>query len=125
MNGLGFTPDEVMQQISSIESLLTLLPDIPAIVRELAGRGVRFHAPFRSKRADPDPAKSRRLARVRYRIETTAGQLTERFAAKRLKTKDVWHLEGRLSRAVRLVLRHRDHVTAQPAQQSGSQAGPG
>lgn len=72
----------------------------PALFELWAWLLVRFHAPYRSKRADPDPARSRRLARVRYRIETTQGQLTERFGAKRLKTKDVWHLEGRLWRAI-------------------------
>ena len=72
----------------------------PALFELLARAGIRFHAPFRSKRADPDPALFELLARVRYRIETTAGQLTGRFGAKGLKTRDVWHLEGRLWRAV-------------------------
>jgi hypothetical protein len=72
----------------------------PALFDLLAAAGVRFHAPFQSKQRDPDPARSRRLARLRVRVETTQGQLTERFGAKRLKTKDVWHLEGRLWRAV-------------------------
>lgn len=72
----------------------------PALFDLLAAAGVTFHAPFRSKQRDPDPARARRLARIRYRIETTQGQLTERFGAKRLKTKDVWHLEGRLWRAI-------------------------
>jgi predicted nucleic acid-binding protein len=31
MNGLGFSQEEVLQEVSSIESLLTLLPDVPAI----------------------------------------------------------------------------------------------
>jgi predicted nucleic acid-binding protein len=31
VNGLGFSQEEVLQEVSSIESLLTLLPDIPAI----------------------------------------------------------------------------------------------
>src|ERR1019366_6199859 len=30
-NGLGFSHEEVLQEVSSIEKLLTLLPDIPAI----------------------------------------------------------------------------------------------
>jgi predicted nucleic acid-binding protein len=30
-NGLGFSPEEALQEVSSIESLLALLPDIPAI----------------------------------------------------------------------------------------------
>ena len=31
VNGLGFSHEEAMQEIASIESLLTLVPDIPAI----------------------------------------------------------------------------------------------
>ena len=31
MNGLGFTQEEALQEVGSIENLLTLLPDIPAI----------------------------------------------------------------------------------------------
>lgn len=31
VNGLGFTHDEVLQEVASIEALLTLLPDVPAV----------------------------------------------------------------------------------------------
>lgn len=31
VNGLGFSLEEVLQEVSSIENLLTLLPDVPAI----------------------------------------------------------------------------------------------
>jgi predicted nucleic acid-binding protein len=31
LNGLGFSREEVLREVSSIEELLTLLPDIPAI----------------------------------------------------------------------------------------------
>jgi predicted nucleic acid-binding protein len=31
VNGLGFSHDEVLQEVGSIENLLTLLPDFPAI----------------------------------------------------------------------------------------------
>jgi predicted nucleic acid-binding protein len=31
LNGLGFSQEEVLQEVSSIEKLLTLLPDVPAI----------------------------------------------------------------------------------------------
>ena len=31
VNGLGFSHEEALQEVASIESLLTLLPDIPAI----------------------------------------------------------------------------------------------
>ena len=33
MNGLGFSHEEALQELDSIENLLTLLPDIPAITR--------------------------------------------------------------------------------------------
>lgn len=34
MNGLGFSIDEVVKEVASIENLLTLLPDIPGIYPE-------------------------------------------------------------------------------------------
>jgi predicted nucleic acid-binding protein len=50
VNGLGFSQGEVLQEISSIESLLTLLPDIPTIypvwkqlVREYGVQGVKVY----------------------------------------------------------------------------------
>ena len=49
-NGLGFSPSEAMREIGSIESLLTLLPDIPAIypawkqlVRDHGVQGVKIY----------------------------------------------------------------------------------
>ena len=50
MNGLGFSINEVQQQTSDIENLLTLLPDIPAIypvwkqlVRDHSVQGVKVY----------------------------------------------------------------------------------
>jgi predicted nucleic acid-binding protein len=50
MNGLGFSHDEVLQEVGSIESLLTLLPDIPAIypvwkqlVRDHGVQGIKVY----------------------------------------------------------------------------------
>jgi predicted nucleic acid-binding protein len=34
MNGLGFSIDEVVKEVASIENLLTLLPDVPGIYPE-------------------------------------------------------------------------------------------
>ncbi|MGZ3617270.1 MAG: IS982 family transposase, partial [Ktedonobacteraceae bacterium] len=36
----------------------------------------------------------------RYRIDTVFGQLTDRCGAKRVWSRDVWHLRNRLSRMV-------------------------
>jgi predicted nucleic acid-binding protein len=50
MNGLGFSHSEMLREIVGIESLLTLLPDIPtiypawkALVRDYGVRGVKVH----------------------------------------------------------------------------------
>ena len=49
-NGLGFSHEEVLREVSSIEGMLTLLPDIPtiytawkAIVRDYKVQGVKVH----------------------------------------------------------------------------------
>ena len=50
LNGLGLSHEEVLQEVGSIETLLTLLPDIPAIyaawkeiVRDHKVRGVKVY----------------------------------------------------------------------------------
>ena len=50
LNGLGLSPAEVLQEVGSIEKLLTLLPDIPAIyavwkeiVRDHKVKGVKVY----------------------------------------------------------------------------------
>ena len=43
------------------------------------------------------------LGRVRYRIDTVFGQLTDRCGAKRVWARDLWHLRNRL---LRMVLMH-------------------
>ncbi len=65
---------------------------------ELRARGVAVLAPYRSAKRDPAPRRSRYLSRIRYRIETTFGQLVERYHVKRVWARDVWHLSSRLLR---------------------------
>ena len=66
---------------------------------EEAGRaGVVLLAPSRSAAKDPTPARSAVLSRVRYRIDTVFGQMTERLHVKRVWAQDPWHLWGRLLR---------------------------
>lgn len=62
--------------------------------------GVVLPAPYRAAKKDPDPARSRHLSRIRYRIETTFGQLVERYHAKRVWAHYTWHLCSRLLRKV-------------------------
>jgi hypothetical protein len=70
---------------------------------ELAARGVVLLAPYYQKSRDPDPARSARLASIRYRIETVGGQLAGRYQVKRTWAKDLWHL---CHRVIRKVLSH-------------------
>src|SRR5262249_30564707 len=73
----------------------------PRVQADLAQRrGVRLLAPFQTKKYDPDPARSRRRARVRWVIETAFGQRAERFPMKRTWARDLWHLSHRLIRKV-------------------------
>lgn len=72
----------------------------PLLREELAAAGITLLAPFRKRSQDPDPVGSRRLTRLRWRIETVAAQLVERYRLKRLWARDAWHLTGRLLRKV-------------------------
>ena len=65
---------------------------------EAARLGVGLLAPTRKASQDPTPARTALLSRVRYRIDTVFGQLTERFAVKRVWAQDPWHLWSRLLR---------------------------
>jgi DDE family transposase len=72
----------------------------PALRRELRGCGGEFLAPFKKRGSDPDPAGSARLLALRRRIETAFGQLVERLNCRRVRVKDLWHLEHRLVRKI-------------------------
>ena len=67
---------------------------------DLARAGFVLLAPYKNKRQDPAPARSRLLTRFRRTIETVIGQLAERFHAKRTWARDLWHLCHRLGRKV-------------------------
>jgi len=68
----------------------------------LRAQGVRLVAPFSSAKHERHP-RPRWLVYMRYRIETVTGQLVERYRAKRMWARDVWHL---CSRWLRSVLSH-------------------
>jgi len=75
----------------------------PELQQRLASGGVVLLAPYYQKRRDPDPKRSTRLSVVRYRIETSNGQLAERYEIKRTWAKDLWHL---CHRVIRKILSH-------------------
>jgi hypothetical protein len=72
----------------------------PKLTAALAPAGIALLAPFKKRASDPDPAGSRVLGRVRWRIETVVSQLVERYHLKRLWARDAWHLTSRLLRKV-------------------------
>jgi Transposase DDE domain len=72
----------------------------PQVTADLAAAGVRLLAPYQSKKRDPDPARSRRLSRRRWRVETVNSQLAGRYNAKRIWARDLWHLCHRLIRKI-------------------------
>jgi DDE family transposase len=75
----------------------------PELRQRLAAGGVTLLAPYYRKGKDPDRRRSARLSAVRYRIETSGGQLAERYGIKRTWAKDLWHL---CHRVIRKVLSH-------------------
>lgn len=70
----------------------------PKVAQELALVGLKLLAPYKSAKRDPDPPRSFRLSRLRRIIETSIGELVERFHIKRSWARDVWHLTHRLTR---------------------------
>jgi len=67
---------------------------------ELARAGLLLLAPYKNKRKDPAPERSKLPTRFRRTIETVIGQLAERFHAKRTWARDLYHLCHRLTRKV-------------------------
>ncbi len=72
----------------------------PDLSEELAGSDVRLLAPYKTKKNDPDPARSAGLRAARWIIETVFGQLAERFGVKRVRARDLWHLAHRVIRKI-------------------------
>lgn len=75
----------------------------PLLQEELQGHGVTLLSPFRCASRDPQPQRSSLLSHFRYRIDTVFSQLVERYHAKQVGARDVWHL---VSRILRKVLAH-------------------
>lgn len=72
----------------------------PKLTAALAPAGITLRAPFKKRATDPDPTGSQLLTRLRWRIETVASQLVQRFQLKRVWARDLWHLTSRLLRKV-------------------------
>jgi len=71
----------------------------PRLTQHLAEQAVRLSAPYRSSKRQPEPYPYW-LTNLRRRIETVFGQLVERFHAKRVWARDLWHLHSRWLRKI-------------------------
>jgi hypothetical protein len=97
---------EVVRNLTTDTSGLLLgdrnywLPTLQAALRKV---GMVLQAPFRKASTQPTRSWSPVLGRVRYRIDTVFGQLTDRYGAKRVWARDLWHLRNRL---LRMALMH-------------------
>jgi len=72
----------------------------PELRQRLRAGGVTLLAPYYQKSKDTDRKGWPRLSAVRYRIETSNGQLAERYGIKRTWAKDLWHLCHRIIRKI-------------------------
>jgi hypothetical protein len=72
----------------------------PSLTEALARGGIRLLAPYKNKKRDPQPGRSRLLRGLHWLIETVNGQLAGRFRVKRTWAKDLWHLCSRLLRKI-------------------------
>jgi hypothetical protein len=70
----------------------------PELHEWLRGFGLEMLVPYKKAGFDERPERAHVISSIRYRIETVFGQLCERFSAKRVWARDVWHLSSRLLR---------------------------
>jgi len=69
----------------------------PELAERLKAQGLYLLTPYKSAKRQKQPYP-RYLTHMRYRIETVFGQLVERFHAKRVWARDLWHLTSRWMR---------------------------
>lgn len=71
---------------------------------ELRQEGIRLETPLKDNMKEARSFKEvNLLKRIRRRIETVIGQLTERFHIEKIRARDVWHLTHR---TIRKILAH-------------------
>jgi hypothetical protein len=70
----------------------------PATREEFRAAGGDLLAPFKQAKHEPDPERAEYLLGLRRRIETVFSHLVEWFDLRRVKVRDLWHLEHRLVR---------------------------
>jgi hypothetical protein len=69
----------------------------PNLYEQWKRQGLWLLAPYKSAKREKQPFPFR-LKQVRYRIETVFGQLVERYHAKKVWARDLWHFTSRWMR---------------------------
>lgn len=72
----------------------------PILKESLVGYGSALIAPVRTNNKRPRHPWPRWLTNTRRRIETVISQMVERYGAKRVRARDLWHLTSRFLRKV-------------------------
>jgi hypothetical protein len=72
----------------------------PRAREEFRAAGGDLVAPYKQGKHDPEPQRSERLLAVRRIIETVFSHLIDWFDLRRVKVRDLWHLEHRIVRKV-------------------------
>jgi hypothetical protein len=72
----------------------------PATRAEFRAAGGDLLAPYKQGKHDPTPARSEVLLGWRRRIETAFSHLIDWFDLRRVKVRDLWHLEHRVVRKI-------------------------
>lgn len=71
----------------------------PSLKADCETFGIDLQTPLRKNMKDERPKwLVRKLMKVRRRIETVIGQLTEYFELERVRSRDLWHLTSRVAR---------------------------
>lgn len=71
----------------------------PQLKDELRAQGLHLHTPLRKNMRDNRPkALVSQIMNIRRKVETVIGQLVERFNIQRIKAKDLWHLNVKITR---------------------------
>lgn len=72
----------------------------PVLRDTLSGYGISQIAPKRTNKKRNSHPWPRWLTNTRRRVETVVSQLVERYRAKRVRARDLWHLTSRLLRKI-------------------------
>jgi hypothetical protein len=85
----------------------------PELAEWLRRQGLEMLVAYKKAGFEWRRERARAIASIRYRIETVFSQLCERFTAKRVWARDLWHLSSRL---LRKLLAHTTMIVLNRAQ---------